>query len=199
MNERLYRDQLASAERFVADAQKDVDAIEAELKVFRNVSGSVDPNLVAQSKLQVIEGLSTQLAQVEATIAQQVVLARGSPTLEALRAQAQSYRDEIEKRKMEIAGASGSEAIKLETYDQLSLRRTLAAQALSDAVTQRDHARQTAEQQHLYIQLISQPNLARDWARYPQASLDLLALLAVCLAVFQVLRKLRDFAAEHRP
>ena len=199
MNERMYRDQLASAERFVADAQKDVDAVEAELKAFRNVSGSVDPNLVAQSKLQVIAGLSTQLAQVEATIAQQVVLARTSPTLEALRAQAQSYRDEIQKRSLEIAGASGSEAIKLQTYDQLTLRRSLAAQALSDAVTQRDQARQAAEQQHLYIQLISQPNLARDWARYPQASLDLLALLALCLAVFQVLRKLRDFAAEHRP
>ena len=100
MNERMYRDQLASAERFVADAQKDVDAIEAELKAFRNVSGSVDPNLVAQSKLQVIAGLSTQLAQVDATIAQQVVLARTSPTLEALRAQAQSYRDEIRKAKL---------------------------------------------------------------------------------------------------
>ena len=82
MNERMYQGQLASADRFVAEAQKDVDAIEAELKAFRNVSGSVDPNLVAQSKLQVIEGLSTQLAQVEATIAQQVVLAPTSPTLD---------------------------------------------------------------------------------------------------------------------
>jgi capsular polysaccharide transport system permease protein len=199
MNERMYQDQLASTEHFVAEAQKDVDAIEAELTAFRNVSGSVDPNLVAQSKLKVIQGLSAQLAQVEATIAQQVVLAPTSPTLHALRAQAQSYGDEIEKRKLEIAGASGSEAIKLQTYDQLTLRRSIAAAALSDAVIQRDQARQAAEQQHLYIQVIAQPNIARDYARYPRTSLDLLALLAICLAVFQVLRKLRDFAAEHHP
>ncbi len=77
------------------------------------------------------------------------------------------------------------------------LRRGLAASALSDAVSQRDPAREDAQRQHLYLQLISQPNLSRDWARYPQTSLDLLALLAICLAFFQVLRKLRDFAAEH--
>ena len=197
MNERMYQGQLAAAERFVGEAQKDVDAIEAEIKAFRNVSGSIDPNLVAQSKLKVIEGLSGQLAQVEAAIAQQVVLAPTAPSLESLRAQAQSYRDEIEKRTLEIAGKSGSEAAKLATYDQLTLRRSLAASALSDAVSQRDAAREDAQRQHLYLQLISQPNLSRDWARYPQTSLDLLALLAICLAVFQVLRKLRDFAAEH--
>ena len=113
MNERAYQDSLAMANYFVAEAQKDVDKIEAELQKFRNVSGSIDPNLVSQSKLKVIEGLSTQLAQVEATIAQQASVAPTSPTLTGLRAQAQSYRAEIEKRKLEIAGSTGSEASKL--------------------------------------------------------------------------------------
>ena len=71
MNARAYQDSLAMANYFVAEAQKDVDKVETELQKFRNVSGSIDPKLVSQSKLKVIEGLSTQLAQVEATIAQQ--------------------------------------------------------------------------------------------------------------------------------
>jgi capsular polysaccharide transport system permease protein len=199
MNERFYQSQLAAADGYVSDAQKELDATEAELKDFRNRSGSMDPNLVAQSKLNVIEGLSTQLAQVEASIAQQLKLAPATPALGGLRAQAQSYRDEIKKEKLEIAGAAGSEAVKLQTYDQLTLRRGLAVQALADAVAQRDLARQDAERQHLYVQLISQPTLALDWARYPQMTFDLLFLLAICLGAFLLLRKLRDIAAEHRP
>ena len=199
MNERFYQSQIATADHFVAEAQRNLDAVEADLKDFRNRSGSLDPNLVAQSKLNVIERLATQLAQVEASIVQELKLAPASPTLGGLCAQAQSYRDEIKKEKLEIAGAAGSEAVKLQTYDQLTLLRGLAVQALADAVAQKELAQHDAERQHLYVQLISQPNLAADWPRYPQTTLDLLALLAICLAVFQVLRKLRDFATEHRP
>jgi capsular polysaccharide transport system permease protein len=182
MNERAYQDSLAMASYFVAEAQKDVDKIGAELQKFRNV-----------------EGLSTQLAEIEATVAQQASVAPSSPTLTGLRAQAQSYRAEIEKRKLEIAGSTGSEASKLETYEQLTLRRDLAAKALEAAAAQRDQARQDAERQHLYIQMITQPNLSSDFARYPRVTLDLLVLLAICLAMFQLLRKVGEVAAEHRP
>jgi capsular polysaccharide transport system permease protein len=199
MNDRAYQDSLATANYFVAEAQKDVDKAETELQKYRNVSGSIDPQLVSESKLKVIEGLATQLAQVEATIAQQRSVAPTSPTLTGLRAQVQSYRGEIEKRKLEIAGSAGSEATKLETYEQLTLRRDLAAKALAAAVAERDEARQDAERQHLYIQMITQPNLSQDFARYPRVTLDLLVLLALCLAMFQLLRKIGEIAAEHRP
>jgi capsular polysaccharide transport system permease protein len=199
MNERAYQDSLAMANHFVDEAQKDVDRIGTELQKFRNVSGSIDPTLVSQSKLKVIEGLSTQLAEIEATVAQQASVAPSSPTLTGLRAQAQSYRAEIEKRKLEIAGSTGSEATKLETYEQLTLRRDLGAKALQAAAAQRDQAREDAERQHLYIQMITQPNLSRDFARYPRVTLDLLVLLAICLAIFQLLRKVGQVAAEHRP
>ncbi len=199
MNMRTYEDGLAIANRFVAEAQKEVDAVEAELQAYRNVSGSVDPNLVAQSKLQVIQGLSGQLAQIEAAIAQQRAIAPISPNLAGLRAQAQYLNGEIEKRKLEIAGSTGSEAVKLQTYEQLILRRELAAKELAAAVAQRDQARQDSERQHLFIQLITQPNLSRDFAGYPRVAFDLLALLALCLAVFQVMRKLGQVASEHRP
>lgn len=199
LNERSYRSQLSVADRFVTEAQKNLEAIEAELKAFRNASGSVDPNLVAQSKLNVIEGLSQQLAQIEASIKQQRTLVSSSPTLAPLRAQAQSYRNEIDKEKLAIAGGPRSEAVKLQTYDQLTLRRDLAVKALAEAETQKAQARLDAERQHLYIQVVSQPSLAIDFARYPRITWDLLALLGICLAVYQVVRKLRDFAMEHRP
>ena len=198
MNARAYNDGLANADQFVAESLKRLNAIEDELQKFRNASGSVDPNVVAQSKLKVIEGLTTELAHVEATLAQQTTIAPTSPMLAGMRAQADSYRKEIEKRKLEIAGAAGSEAVKLEQYEKLVLQRELAAKALAAAEAERGQAREDTERQHLYIQLISRPNLSSDFARYPRVTLDLLAVLAVCLGVFQLLRLLGGVAAEHR-
>ena len=198
MNERAYKDGVANADRSVTEAQRQFDTVEEALRTFRNETGSVDPNLVAESKLKVIEGLSTELAEVEATIAQQTSIAPNSPSLKGLRAQAESYRKEIDKRKLEIAGSAGSEAAKLEGYEKLALQRDLAAKALAAAQAERTQARQDAERQHLYVQLISRPNLSTDFARYPRATLDLLVLLAVCLGIFQLLRLLGGITAEHR-
>jgi capsular polysaccharide transport system permease protein len=196
VNGRMYQDRIASADRFLAMAQKRVDATEAELKAFRDVSGSLDPNLVAQSELKLIQGLSTQLAQVNTSIVQHFKTAPNSPLIKGLSAQAQSYRDEIKRRNVEIAGAGSSEAGKLQTYALLTLRRSLALQALGDAVLQRELARLDAERQHLYVEFIAKPNLA-DWPRYPQTTFVLLGLLAICLSVFQILRYLDRIAAKH--
>ncbi|RBP08686.1 capsular polysaccharide transport system permease protein [Roseiarcus fermentans] len=198
MNERAYKDGLDNAERSVTEAKDDLDSVESALKAFRNASGSVDPSLVAQSKLQVIQGLSTELAEVEASIAQQATIAPNAPSLAGLRAQADSYRKEIGKRQLEIAGSVGSEAAKLEQYEKLVLQRDLAGKALAVASAERDQAQQDTESQHLYVQLISKPNLSTDFAKYPRVSLDLLALLAICLGVFFLLRQLGGIAAEHR-
>jgi len=197
MNQRAYDDGLATAKRFVAEAQKEVGAVDAELKAYRNASASIDPNAVAQSKLKVIEGLSTQLGQIQATIARQTAITPTSPNLAALRVQAQSYRAEIEKRQLEIAGSSGSEADKLATYEELTTRGELAAQALAAAVAERDQARNSAERQHLFIQVIARPNLSPDYARYPRKTLDLAVLLAICLTLFLILRKVGGTEGAH--
>jgi capsular polysaccharide transport system permease protein len=198
MNERAYADGLENADRFAAEARDRLESVEDALKAYRNASGSVDPNVVAQSKLKVIEGLSTELAHIDATIAQQGAIAPTLPALSGLRARADSYRKAIEKRKLEIAGSAGSEAVKLELYEKLVLQRDLAAKALAAAEAERSLARQDKERQHLYVQLISRPNLSADFARYPRVTLDLLALLAVCLGIFRLLRLLGGITAEHR-
>ena len=146
-----------------------------------------------------ITGLETELAQIEATIAQQAKMTPGSPSLAGLHAQSDSFRKEIEKRTLEIAGSARSEAEKLEQYEKLVLMRDLAGKALADAEQERNQAQQDKERQHLYVQMISRPNLAFDFARYPRVTLDLLALLTVCLGVFQLVRLLGGIAAEHRP
>jgi capsular polysaccharide transport system permease protein len=197
MNQRSYDDGLVAANRLVAEAQKEVDEASSELQAYRNASGSIDPNAVAQSKLTVIQGLSAQLAQVRATLAQQTALSPRSPTLAPLRAQAQSLHEEIEKRKLEIAGSSRAEADKLERYEQLTTRAQLAATALATAAGQRDQARQDVQLQHFFIQVIDRPKLSRGYARYPRTVLDLLVLLALCLATFYTIRKMYGLTSAY--
>jgi capsule polysaccharide export protein KpsE/RkpR len=98
---------------------------------------------------------------------------------------------------LEIAGSSASEADKLERYEQLTTQAQLAATTLATAVADRDQARQNLVRQHLFFQVISRPNLSRDYARYPRRALDLLLLLGLCLAAFYSLRKVGGMAKYH--
>jgi capsular polysaccharide transport system permease protein len=198
MDRRVYDSELAGANNFLSSAQKEVNSVQAELQAYRNASGSIDPNAVAQSELQVIQGLQTQLAQVRATIAQQVAMAPTSPNLAPLRAQAKSIRDQIDKREKEITGSSASEADKLEKYAKLTTRAQLAATTLAAAVAERDQARLDVVRRHDFIQVIARPSLSRDYARYPRVVLVLLVLLGLCLAAFYSLRNIGRVNAEHR-
>ena len=198
LNERAYQDAATGADNEFNETQARLNAAEDELQRFRTSSGSVDPSADSTAKLGVITGLSTDLARMTAQIAQQTALTPTSPSLAPLREQIQAYREEIEKRKLEIAGSSTSSATRLDGYERLTLLRDLAAKSLTAAARNRDDARQEARRQHLYLQLIAQPNLSRDFARYPNVVFDVSALLAICLMAFFTLRKLGDVAREHR-
>jgi capsular polysaccharide transport system permease protein len=198
MNDRAYQDALTTANRFVDLAMKEVEDAEKQLSDYRNASGMVDPNSESDSTLKIIESLSIELAKTEATISQQMALAPNSPGITALREQARSYRDAISQRKLEIAGANASAASKLAKFEELILQRELAAKSLENAVASRDHARQDASEQHLYVQTIRSPNIP-DIAKYPRSLLYLFSTSVVCILVFSVLRALRGISLEHRP
>ena len=197
LNTRAYQDAQKTADRFVELATREVEAIEAELKGFRDTSGVVDPGIESEAQLKVITNLWTELARIEATIAQESALTPGKPGLKNLEEQAKAYRAAIEKRKLEMAGSSASMAAKLEKFEQLMLRRALAVKTLESAVANREKARQDATQQHLYIQLITQPTLSLDYPKYPRSIRDMLAVLAVSLIVFYLLSSLRKITSEH--
>ena len=199
LNERSYQDALKTSDHFVALAQADVNSIAEQLRDYRNSSGMVDPNLEADSSLKLVETLAGQLAETEATIAQTIALTPNSPALNSLRERARSYRDQIEARRLEIAGASASTANKLKTYEQLVMRRELAAKTLEGALASRDKARQDAASQHLYIQLITQPSMPNAFARYPRVFFDMLTTIALAFMSYYVLRSLLKIASEHRP
>jgi capsular polysaccharide transport system permease protein len=197
LNERAYRDALATSNKFVDSALSGLKDTETALTAYRDASGSVDPSGDAASTMKVIQTLTVQLSHNEASVLEQDAMAPKSQQTAALRERVSALRQEIERLKLKVVGAGPSASSKMGKFEELVLRRELAAKTLENAVLSRDKARENAEIQHLYVQVIRAPSLA-DVARYPRAFVDLAFLIATSAMIFLVLRGFMRAAREHR-
>lgn len=196
LNDRAHQDAVGYANTIVERAQKQVSAVQARLTEFRNSSGMVDTPRESAAALDAIARLSQEVAQIEASIAQQQALTPSSPSISTMREKAQSYRDEINREKLLVVGRDSSMATKLGGFEQLVLEREIAAKALVSAENNRDRVRQEAEQQHLYLQVIVAPNTP-DQAKYPRRLLYFFASVLASFAVYLICRTFIESAMEH--
>ena len=194
LNDRAHQDALGFANTFVDRARQDLSDVQMRLTEFRNSSGMVDTTKELTQAVDAIARLSNEATQIDASIAQQHALTPDSPVIAGLRAKVQSYRDEISRERTMIVGHGL--ATKLGAFEKLVLEREISAKALASAEANRDRARQEAEQQHLYLQVVVEPNVP-DQAKYPRR---LLYFAATCLAAFLAHMCARAFiesAMEH--
>jgi len=196
LNERAHQDALAHANTIVDRARKDLSDRQTQLTKFRNTTGMVDTARESGSALDAIARMAAEVAQIDATIAQQEALAPASPATASLREKAQSYRDEISREKLLIVGRDSSMASKLGDFEQLVLEREIAGKALAGAENNRDRARQEAEQQHLYLQVIVAPNLP-DQAKYPRRLLYFFGTAIAAYLLYSTCRAVVKSALEH--
>jgi capsular polysaccharide transport system permease protein len=159
LNARAHEDALQYANLFVVEAGRKAADVEARLTVFRNTSGTIDPTLESAAALDTIGKMNTDVAQLEAGLHQQIATMPSGPGIDTLRQRIASYHHEIEKLQHEIVGSKQSMSGTLATYEGLVLERSLAAKSLEAALANLDKARQEAQQQHLYLETITQPNL----------------------------------------
>lgn len=196
LNDRAHQDALGYANAIVERAQRDLSDIQTRLTAYRNSSGMVDTTRESASALDAIARMAAEVAQIEATIAQQQALTPSNPGISSLREKAQSYRDEVGREKLLIVGRGSSMATKLGEFEQLVLEREIAAKALASAENNRVRTRQEAEQQHLYLQVIVAPNMS-DQAKYPRRFLYFFATALTAFLVYASCRAFVDSAMEH--
>ncbi len=94
-------------------------------------------------------------------------------------------------------GTNGSLAARMAPYELLVLERELAAKALGLATLNLEKARQNAQLQHLYLQVIVQANLP-DQALYPKRWLCFSIVCAISLLVFWICLSVYRIAMEHQ-
>ena len=197
LNDRMMNDAESYAQSVVKRAQDQVVDVGLRLVEFRNSVGSVDPSRESATALDQIAQMTTELAEMQASLQQQIALSPSSPAIPALRERIRTYQEQIEQEKLKIVGADRSLAAKLSEFEKLTLERQLAAREMESALAGLTAARQDAQRQHLYLQRIAGPNLA-DEARYPRRFLGVTMTLLLFLAIFVVVNSIYKGIIEHR-
>jgi capsular polysaccharide transport system permease protein len=197
LNSRMVEDAEAYAQSVLDRAKLHVLDVELKFAKFRVSVGSVDPTREASSALDQIGQMSTALAGMRATLQEQTTVSPSSPAIPGLKEGIRTFQDQIELQKAKIVGNDASLAAKLSEFERLTLERQLASREMDGAVAGLTAARQDAQRQHLYLQRITEPNLA-DEAKYPRRTLWTLFSFALCLSLYFVAHAILKGIMEHR-
>jgi capsular polysaccharide transport system permease protein len=198
LNARAFNDRVSAARKSVEEARVRVADVERRITELRNQRRIVDPMRESTAALEAIGKMTTELAQMEASLKQQIDVAPRSPTIPTIRQRVESYRAEIAKLREKIVGGEASMSQSLPEYEQLMLERTLDARALELATLNLDKAEQETEQRHVYLERIADPHTP-DYPEAPRRVLGFLSTMLVSLGVYTIVRTLRRIALEHTP
>src|SRR5690606_28376971 len=108
-----------------------------------------------------------------------------------------AYESQIAAARSDLAGASGSLAPKMSTYEGLMLQKELAARALTEASAALVTARQDVRRQKLYLDRIVEPNLA-DKPTEPRRARAILIIFLSSFGLYLLGRLLWAGLREHR-
>lgn len=196
LNLRAEEDAVASAENEVRRARQTVADVAQRLRAFRNVAGFVNGQNENEATLKTVTALMTQAADAQAELQQARTLTPKSPQIASLTDRVLSYQKQIRAARLAIAGNSTSLAAKMAEFEKLTLDQRIAERTLTAAVAARETARQTAQRQHLYLQVVVEPNLP-DQNTYPRRFLWMLLLFVTAQLIYTGVRTARQFAIEH--
>lgn len=159
LNERSANNAVADAAEAQRRAEMRLAGIQAQMTTFRTREKFIDPAATASETSRVIGTLMGRVAELQAERDQLAAEAPSSPLLPSLQRRIAAYEQQIASERVKIAGASSSLAPQVGVYEQLTLQRELAAEALTQASAALAVAEQQARRQQLYLERIVPPNL----------------------------------------
>ncbi|MBP0617880.1 hypothetical protein J6595_20060 [Jiella sp. KSK16Y-1] len=196
MNRRAEADAVSNANEFLSQAEARVAEAHDNLTKFRNQEQFLDIQGEAAPTSTVITGLASELARTRAEIEQQTQLSPSSPGLGSLKTKALILQDQINAEKAKLAGGSGALSNQISSFENLTLRKEIANQALSIASRAIDQARLEARRQRIYLETIVKPNLP-DEANEPKRLRTILTVLVLSLMLFVVVWMMLIGGREH--
>lgn len=196
MNERARRDALKTFEDEVADAKKQIEAVQAKLTAYRIQQNMLDPKSAATGPLELVAKLSAQQAAAQTQLADLKRTSPHSPQIPLIRTRIASLDQSIEETRAKITGAENSVASAQSEYDRLTVEQTLDEKALASAFASLEAARLEAQRQQLYLETIVQPNLP-DYPIYPKRFISFLIVTVSCLLTYGIAWLLVAGVREH--
>lgn len=199
MNARMLRDGLASAGRQVAEAEKLVERAQVRLTAFRQARRDADPERSSSALIQLAAALQERAAEARARYeAMAAALPRGAPQLGASARTVAALERQASSARAGLAGSQTSLAAGLGQYEELQMRRELAAKRFEAAQASYQSAREQLLKQQLFIVPVVEPNLPQK-ALYPKR-LTIIAcvffgLLLACALGWLILAGVREHAS----
>ena len=172
LSEAARRDAVKFATSEVERAEEQLRKVQADLREFRSVSGSIDLTTNARLDAELVAGLEERLTELKtriAVLAQQV--SPDAPSLKQMRTEASALEAELLARRAAVGGSNtsgdgSSTAEALANYEALQLEQTFAQQRFASALASLESARIDADRQQRYLAVFSRPALPED-AIYP--------------------------------
>jgi capsular polysaccharide transport system permease protein len=180
INKRIHDDAVRLAVDEVRRHEERLISAQVEITKFRNSELMLDAASSSILVMELIAGLSAELARVQAQSREMSLGAVNNPALAGLRTRAAALEEQILVERQKIASGSGGLAQKLAVFERLALEREFAKKALEVAVKSLEQAQAETRRQQLYLVRVVEP-LEADTSTQPERLRMLATILALNL------------------
>ncbi|PZO05392.1 MAG: chain-length determining protein [Alphaproteobacteria bacterium] len=197
LNTRASTDAINDARLSQQQARNRVAEAQQQISAFRNREAFIDPALTARESSELIGGLLSTVAQLQAERAQVSAEAPSSPQLPPIDTRIAAYQRQIETERAKIAGDRGSLAPKIGAYEDLVAQREFAVAELENASAAVLVAEQEGRRKRLYLERVVSPSLA-DEANEPHRLRAILTVFTTMMLIYGVGWLIWSGVREHR-
>lgn len=196
LNERARRDALASFQQEVDHDEARLAQIQNQLTAYRIKANMLQPEAEARGPMMLLAELNKEKAAATAQLNEVTKNSPKSPQIGLLRTRLSSLDGLISAERAKITGGGNSVATASTEYEILDLQRQMEEKLVASAVAAREQARLEMQRQQLYLDTITQPNLA-DYPLYPKRVASFATVAACCLLAYGILWLLVAGVREH--
>jgi capsular polysaccharide transport system permease protein len=196
LNERARHDAVGTFQREVDATEARIGRIQTQLTAYRVKQKMLDPKSASFGPLELLGQMNSQLAAAKARLAEITKDSPHSPQIPLFKTRIISLEKLISDEHGKITGGDDSVATALGEYERLDGQRMLAEKQLASLFTSLEAARLEAQRQQLYLDAITQPNLA-DYPLYPKRLLSFATVTVSCLFVYGIAWLLVAGIREH--
>jgi capsular polysaccharide transport system permease protein len=196
LNARARDDAVGSFDAQVKTIEQRIAKLEDQITAYRLKQKMLDPLSASKGPLELVAQMNLQLTEVKAELADRLRNAPHSPQIPVLRTRIRSLDRLIAEEHGKITGARGSVATAEGEFDRLQVQLQLSEKALTSAFLSLQQARLEAQRQQLYLEAITEPNLA-DYPLYPKRLASFATVVVTCLLAYGMAWLLIAGVREH--
>jgi capsular polysaccharide transport system permease protein len=171
LSEKVRDDTLAVSQAEVDETQRRLSAVNEKLRALRDTERTLDPRKAAESTLTLAARLSTEIAQLRASLYEQSkTLNSDAPSIEANRRRLDGLEKELADVNAQITTTDGNTRAlsgEIGAFEQLQSEATFAEKAYQSALSSLETARLDAERQQVYLATIVRPATPQE-ASFPR-------------------------------